>query len=117
MNNEDQYKKARRLVELTGIGRNYISGSRLEVPPEGPETERQKIMIDHQIELRAKHMSPEQLNALLEFYSGEMGQSILEVQEHIRLETSKFRASLVTNSNSGSFGISTNSRSNGKGDT
>jgi hypothetical protein len=117
MNNEDQYKKARRLVELTGVGRNYISGSSLEVPPEGPEAERQKIMIDHQIELRAKHMSPEQLNALLEFYSGEMGQSILEAQERIRLETSKFRGSLVTNTNSGSFGISTNSRSNGKGDT
>ncbi len=117
MNNEDQYKKAERLVELTGVGRNYISGSRRETPSETHEADRQRMMMEHQIELRAKHMSPEQLDALLEFYSGEMGKSILEAQERIRQETSKFHASLVTNSSSGSFGISTKNRNNGKDDT
>ena len=117
MNSDDQYKKAKRLVELTGVGRNYISGSRLEIPPEGPEADRQRMMLELQIELRAKHMSPQQLDALLEFYTGEMGQSILEAQELIRLETSKFRASLLANTNSGGFGVSLNSGSNNKDDT
>ena len=116
MNNEDQYKKAKRLVELTGVGRNYISGSRLEAPPEDSEADRQKTLIEQQIELRAKHMVPEQLDALLDFYSSEMGQSILKAQERIRLETSKLRESLVANTNSGSFGIKTTNSSNGKGD-
>ncbi len=117
MNSEDQYKKAKRLVELTEVGRNYIGGSRFEMPAESPEADRQKKMIEHQIALRAKLMSPEQLDALLEFYSSEMGQSILEAQERIRLETSKFHASLVTNSSSGSFEVSIKNRRNGKSDT
>ena len=104
MNNEETYNKAKRLVELIGIGRSYIGGSSKESPPDSPRGAHEEFLVDHQIKLRAKHMSNEQLDALLDFYTNDMGRSILEAQERIRKETSETRASLTHDSGSKAVG-------------
>lgn len=100
MSNNELYEKAKRLVELTGVGRGYTRGSRFSMSPNDPRGKHEEMLVDLQIKLRAKHMTSAQLDALLEFYASEMGHSILEAQERIRKETSETLASLVENSSS-----------------
>ena len=98
MTNNDKIEKAKRLVHLTGVGRSFIRGKVQERSHDDPRSAHEKNLKDMQIELRAKHMSSEQLDALLDFYSSDMGKSILDAQERIRVEASDRLASLVENS-------------------
>ena len=100
MNNDETFEKAKRLIELIGIGRSYIGTSRKDESPDSPLGERERFLVDLQIKLRAKHMTHDQLDALLNFYTSDMGRSILDAQEQIRKETSETLASLVENSSS-----------------
>ena len=98
MNNEETYDKAKRLVELIGIGRSYIDGPGKEGSPASPRGTHEDFIVDLQVKLRAKHMSNDQLDALLDFYTSEMGKSILQAQERIRKETSEMLTSKMDNS-------------------
>lgn len=117
MNNEEKYNKAKRLVELIGIGRSYIGGARKESPPESPRGTHEEFLVELQVKLRAKHMSNEQLDALLDFYSSDMGRSILEAQERIRKETGVTLASLTNNSGSKAAGWVPDPSNNSDDDT
>lgn len=100
MSNERLHDKARKLVELTGAGRSLNNNASKQNPEGDPRAKHESMLIEMQIELRAKHMSAAQLDALLGFYTSEMGQSILAAQERIRAETSERMAALVVNSSS-----------------
>ena len=117
MNSEETYKKAKLLVELIGIGRGYIRGSRKETSQDDPNWAHEAFMVELQIKLRAKHMSNDQLDALLDFYTSDMGKSILEAQERIRKETSEAMATLTSNSGSKGVGWVPDPKNNSGDDT
>ena len=79
-NKEDLVEK---LVELTvrdPVG--AISGTPSELDKEMHEKLRKRFK-EEQINVRLKHFTLDQVNALLDFYTNEMGRSILESQERI----------------------------------
>ncbi|MEQ8407799.1 MAG: DUF2059 domain-containing protein [Gammaproteobacteria bacterium] len=98
MNNDDLFEKARRLAELTDGGRGYIRGTETPVKPGSHRGRHEATMAELHIELRVKHMTSEQLDALLDFYAGDMGKSILAAQGRIRKEMSSILASSISNS-------------------
>ena len=73
-------KLAEDVVDLTVMNRVRSSASLNGIPdPETAEKMRLR-MRQEQIELYIKHYEPEQLQALLDFYSTDIGKSILESQ-------------------------------------
>lgn len=82
-------EKSERLVELTdsGISRRRFDSS---IPAEHRDLRRtlEEDSRKLQIELRAKHYSEEQLDALLGFYESEIGTTILHANKRIREEFS-----------------------------
>lgn len=103
MSSAGKLEKAKRLVELTGVGRGIATRRSLSVdePVDGPRSVLEAQTIEMQIELRAKYMTEEQLDALLEFYGSDMGRSILEAQKRIQVETSKLIVRRMNNTNTG----------------
>ena len=98
MNNKERYDKAKRLDELTGSGKGYIRGSGIDVPADSPRAKHEAMVKEFHIEARAKYMTSDQLDALLNFYSSDMGKSILEAQEQIKKEMSRTLAALIDSS-------------------
>lgn len=91
-------EKAKRLVELTGSGvaRHEFDSS---TPAEHIDL-RRKLEDESRklsVELRVKHYSEEQLDALLGFYESEMGKSIQLANQLIRKEHSQGYRSLGQN--------------------
>jgi len=89
MANLNKLEKAEKLVELTGsvISRRKFDSS---TPKKHVDLRRalEEDSRELQIELRTKHYSEEQLDALLDFYESEIGKSILQANERIRVEFS-----------------------------
>lgn len=98
MSNDDRFEKAKRLAALTDSGQGYFRGSKQTVDPDSPRGKHEARMEELHIELRAKHMTSEQLDAMLNFYDSDMGKSIVEAQERIREEMSSILASSLNNS-------------------
>lgn len=86
MNKVDTDKKrelAEKVVDLTVMNRIRSSATLNGSPdPEMAERSRQR-MRQEQIELYIKHYEPEQFLALLDFYSTDIGKSILESQRKV----------------------------------
>lgn len=79
-------RKAKELVELTGSGKRMDMRTPLSEEFRIGREEQERKLIDLNVELRAKHMSEEQLVALLDFYKSDMGRSILEANRIIGVE-------------------------------
>lgn len=86
MSEENKLRKARELVELTGSGRRMNFGASRSEEFRALQEEHERKLTDLNVALRAKHMSEEQLDALLDFYRSDMGRSILETNRIIGAE-------------------------------
>ena len=112
MSNDDRFEQAKRLAELTDGGRGYIRGSRTSVTPGSPRGKHEAKMAELHIELRAKHMTSDQLDALLSFYASDMGKSILDAQERIREEMSSVLASTMDDSSTKGVSVPKSKKNN-----
>ena len=97
MSFEERLIKSRRLAELKEEGRHSIFQKGAKEPVDVDlRNSLEKKSKEFQIELRAKHMTEGQLNALLEFYESDMGISIVKSGQEI---TKEFKNSFLKRMN------------------
>lgn len=78
MDTESKRELAEKVVDLTVMNRVRSFASMNGVPDPAMAEKMRLRMRQEQTELYIKHFEPEQLFALLDFYSTELGKSILE---------------------------------------
>ena len=87
MSLQERLEKARKLAEIMGKGREPdYKNSSLDPNENGSRKSLEERSRNYQIELRAKHMTTAQLDALIEFYESDMGVSIIESGANITQE-------------------------------
>jgi hypothetical protein len=84
MSFELRLAKAKKLAELMETGQQ-MDDNRHSAPPKQGDYQKsfEERSRDYQAELRAKHMTEEQLDALIEFYESDMGVSIIRAGARI----------------------------------
>ena len=120
MSYEVKLQKAKELIELTGTGKRNDSGVPRTEQLQALREEQDRRLLGLNIELRVKHMSEEQLDALLDFYKSDMGRSILEANKAISAEfRDRFNQTMSVSSSSqdGTAWIASSSDNDGKRDT
>lgn len=88
MTDDKKRELAERLVDLSVMGRAKCVASDNCGPNKDLMNKMRSRMRQQQISLYCKHFQTEQLQALVDFYSTEMGKSILRSQERISDELS-----------------------------
>ncbi|MDT8427466.1 MAG: DUF2059 domain-containing protein [Pseudomonadales bacterium] len=104
MSYENKLKKAREIVELIGAGKPAGFGKAPSREFADIQKRRNQQLFDLQVELRAKYMSDEQLDALLKFYKSEMGISIIKTNEIINSEFRELFLQRMTSNHQGKDG-------------
>jgi len=83
MDTREKRKLAEKVVDLTVMNRARATAT-VNNKPDPEMTEKLKLrMREEQTELYVKHFDSDQLLALLDFYTTEMGKSILESQKRV----------------------------------
>ena len=107
---EDERREAvKRLFELR---REFSAGKVREDTPDAIKEMRGRVhekVREAAAELYVEHFSDEQLNAMLDFYGSELGQSIIETQSLIRDRISERMQDIVGDLNPGSSETSSKS--------
>lgn len=88
MDTDRKRELAEKVVDLTVMNRVRSFANLNGVPDAEMAENLRSRMRQQQTELYLKHFEPEQLRALLDFYSTEIGQSILESQKKVSEEIS-----------------------------